>query len=71
MTGLSHLGVSSPLSYVIAVLLPAFDALIPVLPSEAVVIALGVATAGSGIPGPPYSSRWPHAARSSATTPPT
>ena len=50
MTGLSHLGVSSPLSYVIAVLLPAFDALIPVLPSETVVIALGVATAGSADP---------------------
>jgi membrane-associated protein len=50
VTGLSHLGVSSPLSYVIAVLLPAFDALIPVLPSETVVIALGVATAGSADP---------------------
>jgi membrane-associated protein len=47
VTGLSHLGVSSLLSYVIAVLLPAFDALIPVLPSETAVIALGVATAGS------------------------
>ncbi len=50
MTGLSHLGVSSLLSYVIAVLLPAFDALIPVLPSEAAVIALGVATAGTADP---------------------
>ena len=50
MTGLSHLGVSSLLSYVIAVLLPAFDALIPVLPSETAVIALGVATAGSADP---------------------
>ena len=39
MTGLSHLGVSSLLSYVAAVLLPAFDALIPVLPSETAVIA--------------------------------
>jgi membrane protein DedA with SNARE-associated domain len=47
VTGLAHLGVSSPLSYVIAVLLPAFDALIPLLPSETAVIALGVATAGS------------------------
>jgi membrane protein DedA with SNARE-associated domain len=47
MSGLSQLGVSSPLSYVIAVLLPAFDALIPLLPSETAVIALGVATAGS------------------------
>ena len=50
MTGLSHLGVSSLLSYVAAVLLPAFDALIPVLPSETAVIALGVATAGSADP---------------------
>jgi membrane-associated protein len=47
VTGLAQLGVSSPLSYVIAVLLPAFDALIPLLPSETAVIALGVATAGS------------------------
>ena len=66
MTGLSHLGVSSLLSYVAAVLLPAFDALIPVLPSETAVIALGVATAG-----PRCSSRWRRAARSSVTTPPT
>lgn len=50
MTGLSHLGVSSLFSYVIAVLLPAFDALIPLLPSETAVIALGVATAGSTDP---------------------
>jgi membrane-associated protein len=50
VTGLSHLGVASPLSYVIAVLLPALDALIPVLPSETAVIALGVATAGSADP---------------------
>lgn len=50
MTGLSHLGVSSLISYVIAVLLPALDALIPLLPSETAVIALGVATAGSADP---------------------
>ena len=50
MTGLSHLGVSSLLSYFIAVALPAFDALIPLLPSETAVIALGVATAGSADP---------------------
>ena len=50
MTGLSHLGVSSLLSYVIAVLLPALDALIPLVPSETAVIALGVATAGSADP---------------------
>jgi membrane-associated protein len=50
VTGLAQLGVSSPLSYVIAVLLPALDALIPLLPSETAVIALGVATAGSTDP---------------------
>lgn len=50
MTGLSHLGVSSLLSYFVAVLLPAFDALIPLVPSETAVIALGVATAGSADP---------------------
>jgi membrane-associated protein len=50
VTGLWHLGVSSLLSYVIAVLLPALDALIPLLPSETAVIALGVATAGSADP---------------------
>jgi membrane protein DedA with SNARE-associated domain len=50
VTGLAHLGVSSVLSYVVAVLLPAFDALIPLLPSETAVIALGVATAGSADP---------------------
>jgi len=50
VTGLSHLGVSSLLSYVVAVLLPAFDALIPLLPSETAVIALGVATAESADP---------------------
>ena len=41
MTGLWQLGVSSPASYIIAVVLPAFDALIPLLPSETAVIALG------------------------------
>ena len=50
MTGLWQLGVSSPVSYVIAVVLPAFDALIPVLPSETAVIALGVATANNTDP---------------------
>jgi membrane-associated protein len=50
VTALSHLGVSSLLSYVAAVLLPAFDALIPLVPSETAVIALGVATAGSADP---------------------
>jgi membrane-associated protein len=44
--GLAQLDISSPVSYLIAVLVPALDALIPVLPSETAVIALGVATAG-------------------------
>jgi membrane-associated protein len=47
---LSHLAISSPISYLIALLLPAFDALIPVLPSETAIITLGVATAGSTDP---------------------
>jgi membrane-associated protein len=47
---LLHLNVSSPLSYLIAFGLPALDALIVVLPAEAAVIALGVATSGSTDP---------------------
>jgi membrane-associated protein len=50
VTGFWQLGVSSLVSYIIAVLLPALDALIPLLPSETAVIALGVATAGSADP---------------------
>jgi len=50
VTGLYALEVGSALSYVIAVLVPALDALVPVLPSETVVIAFGVATAGSADP---------------------
>ena len=45
MTALTSLQVTSVLSYVIAVLVPALDAVLPVLPSETAVIALGVATA--------------------------
>lgn len=50
MTGLETLAVSEPLSYLAAFLLPALDVIVPVLPSETVVIALGVATAGSTDP---------------------
>ena len=50
MIDLAQLDVSSPVSYLIAVLVPALDALIPVLPSETAVIALGVATAGGTDP---------------------
>ena len=39
-----------PLSYAIAVVIPALDAILPVLPSETAIIALGVATAGSPDP---------------------
>ena len=38
------------LSYVIALVIPALDAIFPVLPSETAVIALGVSTAGSTDP---------------------
>jgi membrane-associated protein len=47
MIGLPELAVASPISYLLAFLVPALDAVVPVLPSETVVIALGVATAGS------------------------
>jgi membrane-associated protein len=50
MNWLSTLTITSPLSYLIAVLLPAFDAFIPILPSETAIITLGVATAGSTDP---------------------
>lgn len=50
MTGLYALEVGSPVSYIVAVLLPALDALIPWLPSETAVIALGAVTAGSSDP---------------------
>lgn len=50
MISLSHLAVTSPVSYLIALLLPALDVIIPVLPSETAIITLGVATAGSTDP---------------------
>jgi membrane-associated protein len=50
VTGLYALHLGSPVSYLVALLVPALDALIPVLPSETAVIALGVATAGSTDP---------------------
>ncbi len=50
MNVLTSLQLDSPLSYLLAVILPAGDAIIPVLPGEAVIIALGVATAGSADP---------------------
>jgi membrane-associated protein len=50
MSGLFDLAVSAPLSYLAAFWLPCLDAVLPVLPSETVVIGLGVATAGSTDP---------------------
>jgi membrane-associated protein len=50
LSQLSHLALSSPASYALALLLPALDVLIPILPSETAIITLGVATAGSTDP---------------------
>ena len=50
MSALASLQVDSLLSYAIAIVLPAFDAILPVLPSETAIITLGVATAGSADP---------------------
>ena len=50
MSALASLQVDSALSYLIAIIIPALDAIFPVLPSETAVIALGVATAGSADP---------------------
>jgi membrane protein DedA with SNARE-associated domain len=50
LNALTSLQVGSPISYLIAIIIPALDAVIPVLPSETAVIALGVATAGSTDP---------------------
>ena len=50
MIDLSQLAVDSAWSYAVAAAVPAFDALLPLLPAETLVIALGVATAGSADP---------------------
>jgi membrane-associated protein len=50
LSTLTSLQVASPVSYAIAIVIPALDAIIPVLPSETAIIALGVATAGSTDP---------------------
>jgi hypothetical protein len=47
MIDLSQLAVASPVSYLTAFLVPALDAITLVLPSETIVVALGVATVGS------------------------
>ncbi len=50
MSVLTSLQTGSVLSYLIAIVIPALDAIFPVLPSETAIIALGVATAGSADP---------------------
>lgn len=50
MSGLADLDVSSPLSYLVALVIPGLDVILPVLPSETAVIALGVASAGHADP---------------------
>ena len=50
MSALASLQVDSLLSYAAAIVFPALDAIFPVLPSETIVITLGVATAGSADP---------------------
>ena len=50
MIALDALRVDSLLSYLIAIVAPALDAILPVIPSETAVITLGVATAGSADP---------------------
>src|SRR5579862_1692058 len=50
LSGMESLQVGSALSYLLAFVLPCLDAVLPVLPSETVIIAFGVATAGSTDP---------------------
>jgi membrane-associated protein len=50
LSALTSLQAGSPISYVVAVVIPALHAIFPVLPSETVIIALGVSTAGSADP---------------------
>ena len=50
MNALASLRVDALLSYAIAIIIPALDAILPVLPSETAIITLGVATAGSADP---------------------
>lgn len=50
MSVFTSLQPDSAVSYLVAVVLPALDAIVPMVPSETAVIALGVATAGSTDP---------------------
>ena len=47
MSHLFELQPDSAVSYIVAVLFPALDAILPVVPSESIIVTLGVATAGS------------------------
>lgn len=47
MTALTLLQIGSPVSYLLALSMPALDAVLPIVPSETAIVALGVATAGS------------------------
>lgn len=47
MADLTVLHLGSPLSYLLAFSMPALDAILPIVPSEAAIVALGVSTAGS------------------------
>ena len=49
-SGITTLQAGSLVSYLIAFGLPCFDAVVPILPSETVIIAFGVASAGSSDP---------------------
>ncbi len=53
MSALDSLQAGSALSYLIAFCVPALDAIVPALPGESAIIALGVATAGSTDPRVP------------------
>ena len=68
MIGISALRVGSPVSYVVALVIPALDAILPVVPSETAVIALGVSTAGSADPRIAVLLSWRPPEPSSVTT---
>ncbi len=50
VSSFSQLDVSSPASYLVALVFPALDALLPVVPSETAIVALGVVSAGRADP---------------------
>ena len=68
VSALASLQVDSLLSYAVAIVFPALDAILPVLPSETTIITLGVATAGSADPRIALLVACARPGRSSATT---